>query len=390
MKKAIMSITEDDRCCGCAVCESVCTHGAIKIKNDEGFYRPYVDAGKCVGCGLCKSICPVNNCDEIKNFCYETPEFAYAAWNNNDELHYHSASGGIVSSIAIEFIYQKAFVCCAYFNPETQIVEHTIFRDLNELKLARGSKYVNSNKSLIYEKVLEELKYSNGLFIGVPCEVYAMRKYLQKKDHLNKLYFIDLLCHGGASPLCFDEHIKYLAKRSLLSNVTFRGGDYDCRISLFNGNKLIYQDGQFDDVYFKLFMRHTLYQPACFACNFAGSNRVGDITAGDFWGLADEIEAKNHLQGCNMILINNADGNVLFDLIKDRITYYKRNVSEAINGNSTLYESTKKEAEYDEFWKAIREVGFHKAVKKIYGINVKKRYIYAKLKLEVKRIIGHL
>ena len=67
--------------------------------------------------------------------------------------------------------------------------------------------------------------------------------------------------------------------------MVFRGDKYDCQLSLYKNNKLIYLDGQFSDPYFKYFMRHTLYQPACFECNYSGANRVGDITLGDFWGL---------------------------------------------------------------------------------------------------------
>ena len=36
----------------------MCARDAIKIiLNDDGFYRPVVDADKCTDCGLCAKIC---------------------------------------------------------------------------------------------------------------------------------------------------------------------------------------------------------------------------------------------------------------------------------------------------------------------------------------------
>ena len=47
-------------CTSCQVCSAVCNSMAIDIRlNEDGFYRPYVDADKCTGCGLCVKNCPI-------------------------------------------------------------------------------------------------------------------------------------------------------------------------------------------------------------------------------------------------------------------------------------------------------------------------------------------
>ena len=71
-----------------------------------------------------------------------------------------------------------------------------------------------------------------------------------------------------------------------------------------------------------------------------------------------------------MILVNTDKGQHLLDMVKDRVVIYERPVQEAIAGNSTLCKATEKEEDHDFFWSMIKEKGFHKAVKPVYGINV--------------------
>ena len=60
-----------------------------------------------------------------------------------------------------------------------------------------GSKYVKSDPAGIYQTVKNRLKIGKKvLFIGLPCQVSAMRNYV--KDDKN-LYTVDLICHGSPS-----------------------------------------------------------------------------------------------------------------------------------------------------------------------------------------------
>ena len=54
-----------------------------------------------------------------------------------------------------------------------------------------GSKYVKSNPEGVYKKILEKLKLGRKvLFVGLPCQVSAVRHYT--KNHQN-LYTADLI-----------------------------------------------------------------------------------------------------------------------------------------------------------------------------------------------------
>ena len=48
-------------CCGCGICETVCTQNAIEMKMDEiGVIYPKINQEKCIDCGACKKICGYN------------------------------------------------------------------------------------------------------------------------------------------------------------------------------------------------------------------------------------------------------------------------------------------------------------------------------------------
>ena len=86
------------------------------------------------------------------------------------------------------------------------------------------------------------------------------------------------------------------------------------------------------------------------------------------------------VRGINMLFANSQAGQNLINRIESDIVVVSRSIEEAISGNDTLREPTKKPTEYDELWKNISQYGFHKAIKKVYGISWVKTLIvrYAK------------
>lgn len=62
----------------------------------------------------------------------------------------------------------------------------------------RNSKYVYSDAGNIYYEVGKNLVNQRGvLFIGLPCQVAALKKYLfVKKISLELLFTVDIVCHG--------------------------------------------------------------------------------------------------------------------------------------------------------------------------------------------------
>ncbi len=378
----------ENNCVGCSLCKSICNKNAIDIQIVKGFYRPIIN-DDCIGCERCTKICPANNVESINCAKHNKPSIAFAAWSKNDESHFQSTSGGMAFELARQFIKKDGFVVGVWFNSNQNMVEHRLYESEEELLYMRGSKYVQSNKVDIYPKIIKKLNDKKGLFMGVPCEVYAIKKYIEanNKVSVKDMYYVDILCKGAASPKCFDEHIKKVSVGKKIHNVTFRGGEYDCMLTLYGkNNKILYQDGQFSDPYFKLFMRHTILQPACFNCYFAGAKRVGDLTLGDFWGVDEEVKKKSVDKGLNMLFINSAKGQQLIDSVAKNVVMIERPAQEAIDGNEILCGPTIKEEEYDLLWTIINKHGFHKAAKEVYKSDWRKRFIKYKIKRYLKRL----
>ena len=372
-------ICNNSDCVGCGLCESICPKSAISMSISKGFYRPHI-SNQCVSCGLCIQKCPMNNQSAIvKN---DKASVAYASWSKNDMIHKESTSGGLAYTIAFRFISMGGAVVGVWFNSQIQAVEHRLYEDTSDLHFMQGSRYVQSKKhGRIYSVVYEKLMQKDVLFIGVPCEIQAIKSYLIGKKTKHKLYCIDTLCRGGASPFCLNEHINAISHNNKIQDIKFRGGDYDCKLSIWNEKgKRIYSIGQYTDAYFLLFMKHSIFQESCFKCLFAGAERLGDITLGDFWGLDRQIYNCSSIQGINMVLINTDDGKNLINLVQTDIVLYKRPISEAINGNETLSKPTVKPVEYEKLWEQIINSNFHSSIKKIYGIDWRRNMLVGKLR----------
>ncbi|RGI51902.1 hypothetical protein DXB52_04800 [Ruminococcus sp. OM04-4AA] len=95
--------------------------------------------------------------------------------------------------------------------------------DINKLARFSGSKYVKSNPKGIYKKIKQLLQSGKKiLFIGLPCQVAAVKRFVGKR-YEEKLYTIDLICHGSPSPMLLERFLNekgYNIKQ--IGNIEFR------------------------------------------------------------------------------------------------------------------------------------------------------------------------
>lgn len=372
-------------CTGCNLCASVCPKQCISFtKEYKGHLYPVIDQSICIDCKKCAKVCIANNKQIVK---YEATYGCYAAWHKDSAEQYESASGGLATAISKYVIRQGGKVYGCAWNDKLEAV-HIGIESEHDLEKLRKSKYSLSKVSReTFEDIKTEVKSSRlCLFIGVACQCDAVRKYVG--GNYNNLIIIDLLCRGGASPVIFKEHIQYLCKKHRLkniNNITFRGGDYDCRLALRNGNEVKYYGYQYEDEYFLGFMSHVLYRQSCFACQYASRERVGDITLADFWGLDEGIVKKYdfHKRGVNLLLVNTEKGKTIFEAIKAEINLIERNIDEAIAGNETLQCPTPVPGQYDMFWQNMsKAITFEKVM----HITFKQEYKQARIN-QIYRII---
>lgn len=190
-----------ESCYGCGACFNACPTGAVSMKeNVEGFMEPVIDAEKCIACGKCRQVCPSVNCQYPNN-----PEPDIYAFSAEEKLLYDSSSGGIFTFLAENVLKKGGYVAGAAYDDKFR-VNHIIIHDIEELDLLRRSKYLQSSTGDTFQRVkelLEEGRYV--LYSGCPCQIAGLLRFLGK-DY-DKLYTVDVLCHGIPSPKLFQEHL---------------------------------------------------------------------------------------------------------------------------------------------------------------------------------------
>ena len=194
-------------CCGCSACYNVCPCSTISMKVDsEGFFYPHIDESRCVNCEKCIKVCPViggslHKTNSILN------EF-YAAKNINNQERLSSSSGGIFSLLAKNILKRRGVVFGAAFDLDFN-VHHIYVKNINDLKMLRGSKYVQSDINSTYKQVLSYLKNDRFvLFSGTPCQIAGLKSFLNR-DY-EKLVLVDVICHGVPSSMVFNKYLNEL------------------------------------------------------------------------------------------------------------------------------------------------------------------------------------
>lgn len=370
-----MYLCDKQKCTGCGLCKEVCHKQAIGFEYDRlGFRYPIIEQEKCIGCGMCSKKCPELNPVDNKdgNDCY-------LAWAKDDSIHYESASGGVSYLLAKHYIEHGGFsVGCIWdeeFNAILKVIDN-----LEDLRKTVGSKYVQSYLSEeTWNEVKNRLKAGQkGVFLGLPCQVAAMKAYTNDNDNL---ILCEILCHGACSPLLHQKHIAYLREHrkhrlKKITDIRFRGGRYDFFYTLWKDGHIKYLDGAQSDTYFHSFSRHILYRESCYTCSYARGERIADITIGDFWGIDPSfLKDKHRLNGFNLVIVHSKNGDALLSSIKDKLELYKRSFDEAIIGNEANFlERSEHVPDRAKILDRIAEVGLEIAINEdpLYQENKKK------------------
>lgn len=361
-----------EHCTGCMACYSICVHGAIVVGEDEcGFTYPVIDHNKCVDCGLCYKICPQNSM--LKGV---EPLTAYAVYSNSVNDRESSTSGGASSVFAHKIIEEKGVVYGCAQNSYSDI-RHIRITESDHLYKIKGSKYVQSDIAGVFPEVKKDLNEGKQvLFLGTPCQIAGLQAFLIKK--YDNLISIDLVCHGVPSQKILKDHIQSLLKDQQKDcYVVFRkkGNDEsDLKYGIFLSENILHstipksfffsKEYPYDS-YIAGFMCGLFYRESCYHCKYANSNRIGDITIGDFWGLG--VQIPSHIdkgKGISLVLCNTEKGEAFLQQCLDKLVYEKREVQEAILGNGQLCKPSSKDRNYNLFRELYPQVGYTRAVRR--------------------------
>ena len=327
-----------EKCTGCGACVQSCPKQCISWTEGEfRFKYPQIDKDICVNCGICERVCPIDKVLQTP-----TTQKAYAAVHKDYQVLAKSTSGGAFTAIADAVFAQDGIVYGVAMMDNMQ-VKHIRTSNKEEFAVLRSSKYLQSDTGNTYQMVEQDLKQGKTvLYSGTPCQIDGLRHFLGKS--YEKLYTVDIVCHGVGSQAYFDKYLDFARKRyGNIKTLRFRSKEYvgwSCGgvVVVVTGSsdclkKIPYRD--FDNYYYAYFLSGDIYRKSCYSCKYANMKRVGDFSLGDYWGVEKLHLPLNTFNGCSLLVVNSDKATKFLSKI-ETMNIKETRVDEAISQNEQL------------------------------------------------------
>lgn len=329
-----------------------------------GFPYPVVNDEVCVHCGLCDKVCTFRPVEPRMN-----KPLGYALRHKNIDELAKSQSGGAFAVLSDYILALGGVVYGAVFNENFQVV-HARAVNQQERDKMRGSKYVQSITTDCFPQVKEDLKRGLVvLFSGTPCQVAGLNSYIGSILS-QRLYTIDIICHGVPAPAVWKGYITWLQKRyGQLFRASFRDKKYgwhSCIETFQFANKRVRRH-----TFRSLFYALVMLRLNCHKCPYANLNRPADITIGDFWGwekLSDEFSDE---KGVSLCLVNTEKGKQMLDAVQDKVELRLCDLEYCLQPN--LQYPTKKNPLREQFETDFEVYGFEYVAKHYGDLNFKSK-----------------
>lgn len=277
-----------------------------------------------------------------------------------------SSSGGAFTALSDAFLKSGDAVVAAVYNYENHTVEFQMILDEKQRERAKGSKYMQSKPGDIYQKAyrwLMDNPKKELLFVGMGCQSDGFRKFSEIKGIRDRVYIVDIICHGSPSPKLWREYAESIQKKDgRITYLTFKdkrnGWKSPTAYVKVNGSERPLKD------YVKVFYNRCALRPSCYECPYATTERKTDMTIGDFWHIEETIPDFYDPNGNSLFLIHTGRGEELFEKIRDNMDYRLSNTAQCWQAN--LEAPTQKSEQRDVFWNDYQKKGIDFVIKK-YG-----------------------
>ena len=371
----MINITDKSKCCGCRACEQACPVGCISQEIDsEGFNYPKVDAAKCINCGACDKVCPIIVAENKPK--EDGPDYgidAYGGWITDEDVRQDSSSGGAFTALADSVLDEGGKVYGCYLDSDKKAV-HIGIDSKDQVKILRGSKYVQSDTLSVYSEIQELINSGRKvLFVGAPCQCAGLDAFIKKNR--DKLFTVDFICHGVPTPRLFADYINSLEskKGSKITAFRFRNKDKGWNQSgLQLGTYYEFEDGSsvrnypaFNDKFMNAFLDDIALRPCCYECKFKSLPKYyADFTIADFWGVNHCNKELNDKKGTSLILVHSNRGKKFWEGVKSKFNCEKVDFKSSITKNPTIIKSVRRKKNRDKFFEDYNNYGYEYVEKK--------------------------
>lgn len=284
---------------------------------------------------------------------------------DNDSL-LRSSSGGAFVAVSDYFLDNGDAVVCAVYTYESYVTEFQLIESKERRNEAIGSKYMQSKPGQIYkaaEAWLNEHPKRKLLFVGMGCQADGFRKFAEMKGFRERVWIVDIICHGSPSPRLWKEYAESMEKKyGKITYLTFK----DKRNGWKSPTAYVTVDGQEYLIkdYVKVFYNRCALRPSCYECPYATTERKTDMTIGDFWHIEETIPDFYNKNGNSLFLIHTDRGEQLFEVAKEKLEYKLSDTKQCWQAN--LEAPTKRSELRDKFWRDYQKKGVDFIMKK-YG-----------------------
>jgi coenzyme F420-reducing hydrogenase beta subunit len=213
------------------------------------------------------------------------------------------------------------------------------------------------------------------------CQAEGFRKFEEVKGLRDRVYIVDIICHGSPSPKLWREYAALIENKNhgKISYLSFKdkrnGWNAPTAFVQINGEEMPIKD------YVRIFYNCCALRPSCHVCPFVTTERKTDLTIGDFWHIEESIPDFYDKNGTSIFLIHTDRGAELFERIKDDLDYRESNVKQCWQTN--LEKPTPISEHRVEFWRDYNNKGINHIMKK-YGTTP----IMTRVKNKVRKIRG--
>lgn len=317
---------------------------------------------------------------------------AYAVKHSNLSIRMESRSGGFFTLISDIFLENNGVIYGCILDSELNVI-HIRTDNIDGRNKMRGSKYLQSDISLVYEQIKEDVVSGRSVLVtGTSCQISAIKAYLGKE--YDNLFCLDIVCHGVPSKAVFNKYLDMVEKKKKAKcfDIDFRNKkDYGwmSHTETFLLKNKKDKVKRFDAEIFKnLFYAHDILRPSCYKCPYKSITHPSDITIADFWGIDKVLPEYFDNKGTSLVLINSLKGMNYFEQIvsNGKMQYKICDIEQCMQ--PPLREPFPKPQTREMFWKDFYNKPFAYIAKKYAGYSVLSniKLVWHKLKYRIKNI----
>lgn len=297
MSKVLQNIIKNDMCCGCGLCESICTKNFVKIEiNNQGFYRPTIKNKISDNTEtIISAVCPALVVKKPGQFrllktdpIWGDYESVYIATSTNDTIRENSSSGGIISSALIYLLESKQIDAAIHIgrSSEDPFVNAIHLSTTTEDVLNHSnSRYAPAAPLNTILEILESgKKYA---FVGKPCDVAALRQLSGINSNVANqvLFYFSFFCAGTPSIKATEKLVdSFKIEAKNVDKIDFRKDGWPGYFKVLDKNGKEYKMS-YNDSWGNVLCKQL--QVRCKICG-DGIGELADITCGDGWSNFDK------------------------------------------------------------------------------------------------------